>query len=181
MDPKQQIERAVEHRRAQAAERNLTRKLTLIATALGLPIRRQGGSSNASGFGFEQQQILEADWAWQLEPEETNELPTDEEGSSLVGWQFDGLSSGLNMQVCYDKTSEVLKATYQGYVVYEERCHTLVRYLPSPQWEDRLDSLYQMAEKKAKLKELERADDDKEEGRKGLKKVLDYLRINWGV
>ena len=180
MDPKEHIERAVEHRRAQAAERNLTRKLNLIVTTLGQEIRRQGGGVGVSGFAFEQQQTLDPDWSWQLDSEDDGQLPVSDEGSSFMGWQFDGLSSGVNLQICYDKTTENLKASYDGYLVYEEMCNTVVRYLPSPQWEDKLDLLCRIAERKAKLKEQDHSD-DKKKGRSRLQKVRDYLRSNWGI
>lgn len=188
MDAREKIERIVEQRRAEAAAKNLSIKLMAIAKHLGKPILMHGAgthtmSSRGEYYGFNQYQVLDADWSWSLdgENEEEEEMPVMDETAAEVGSQWDGLSSGMNFQIGYSQASSILRATYEGFLVYREIKGVIDCYLPSPQWEAKLESLYPLAQKRAKLKEQEQSADDKERGKGRLTKVLDYLRKQWGV
>ncbi len=187
MNAREKIEQVIEQRRAEAASKNLSIKLMAIAKHLGKPILMHGAGGHSTGpkgeyYSFNQHQILDADWSWSLDGEdEEYEMPTLEDTVAEVGVQWDGLSSGMNFQIGYSNTSNMLKATYAGYLVYREIRGVIDCYIPSPQWETKLESLYQLAQKRAKLKEQEQTADNKERGKSRLTKVLDYLRKQWGV
>ena len=188
MDARKKIEKAIEQRRGEAAAKNLSIKLMAIAKNLGQPILMHGAGGHTTGakgeyYGFNQHQRLDPDWSWSLDDDDDtdHEIPVLEDSAAEVGVQWDGLSSGMNFQIGYSQTACMLKATYEGFLVYREIKGVLDCYLPSPRWEEKLESLYRMAQNRAKLKEKEQTVDNKERGLARLTKVLDYLRKQWGV
>ena len=176
MDARQKIERAIEQRKAEAVEKNLSRKLTLVAAHMGQPIIMQGAGGSTDAFGFEQYQH------WSVEDDEDHaEIPICEDSSSTIGWHYDGLNIGINIQILHFKIEDKLRVTYDGSTVYEEHQHKLLKYLPSPQWEDKLESLYQVSTKRARLKDQDQKADEKIAAESYLVRVREFLRNNWGI
>lgn len=87
-------------------------------------------------------------------------------GMHYVGRHFDGLSRGMHLEILYKDESSEMSVYYKGYLVYREIQGDLVCYVPIPEWEDWISSLFKLAKKiqrdekeeefKAKVQEAER-------------------------
>lgn len=95
-----------------------------------------------------------------------NERPTGNEWEELtdplsfavqkIGLHFDGLSRSMHMEIKYDDLNSELSLSYKGYCVYKEIKGEIVSYVPNPEWEKWIDSLYKKAKEKQRVtKEIE--------------------------
>lgn len=100
---------------------------------------------------------------------------------SEVGWHFDGLSRGMHMEIWYEPESCEIKVTYKGYLVYKDIKSEIQCYAPFPEWEEKIDMLFELARKiQRKNRELEK----QERNEKSEKKKLTWLqrfRLQWGI
>ena len=181
MGLRENIEKIVEDRQAEAIKKDLTRKLKTIVTILGFEIRSGGGVMSEGGFGYSASEPIADDWEWKLEDEEHMPTADLDAGTYSHGMYFDGLSSGFNLQIMYKEGDELIKVTCEGMLVYREAKGQLDTYLPSPQWEDKVESLFSLARKRSKMQEKEKKDAKNEKNKSRIKQVLDYLRRHWGV
>lgn len=167
----------IEDRKAAATVAKLTSKMKHIVKYLGEELV-------GLGFGTTGDISIESyDRGIQYEEIESEDgIPTMDgsEGSHVISYFFDGLSRGMNLQIYYDPNDESVKATYHGILVYLELQGTIQTYVPHSSWESHVNSLFQVAEKTAKIKEAQIAEEKKEEAKSQMHKVWDYLRTNWG-
>lgn len=90
-------------------------------------------------------------------------------GTSCLGRHFDGLGRGMHLEILYKDESSEMSVFYKGHLVYREIQGDLVCYVPIPEWEDWVSSLFKLAKKvqrdekeeefKAKVQEAERNKD----------------------
>lgn len=183
MSIREKIERLVEERQAEAARKDITRKLKAIVRVLGYAVQSQIGSGvSEGGYGYFASEALDDGWASDLEDDNEDELPITELDTCIrtVAMYFDGMSSGINLQIWYNDEEELLKVTFEGDPVYREERSRLISYIPSDKWETPLESLFTLAEKRVKLKIKEDNDDKKERQAKTVRRIVDHLRKTWG-
>ena len=65
----------------------------------------------------------------------------------LVGYNFNGLSRGMHLEITYKKSDKNLLVYYKGYQVFKEHAGDLRAYAPSEKWESLIDRLYKSAVK----------------------------------
>jgi len=179
MSIQEKIERLIEERRAEAAKKDLPRKLKAIAKHLGFAVRDSVcGEIMEGGFGY-----FTSPAFYEVSELEAGELPTDPtiDKSYILAYHFDGVSNGVNMQVHYDESAELLKAHFEGNEIYREQFGTIECYVPSAKWETHVESLFRAAERRGKLKERQDRVDKKERGERKLTHLLEQLRKLWGV
>lgn len=160
-----------EIRTGEAIKKNLTKKLTVIARFLGQEIIQTGGRST-DGFSFEEHSLEE----WN----DDEDISTADVGGCPIGWMFDGLSFGCNMQIICYADSHHIKTTCDGVIVYEEIQGELQRYLPDNVWESRIDHWVKRAEQNRKQDEQDKSTKIAEEKQSFLIKVRKKIRETWG-
>ena len=147
-------------------------KFGTILRHLGHPIIAEGGSFYVSN---------EMPDVYEMDVEET--MPTMDEDQTVMelGHIFDGLSSGIHLEIKYLSEKQELNVYYQGYQVYGEIASELTCYVPSPDWEEKIEMLY----RNAKVRENKKRDEHIMENRQELERqkvsLLDKLRLRWGV
>lgn len=184
MSIRKKIELIIEERQAEAAKKDITRKLKAIVRVLGYEVRSESGGTFEGGFGYFQSE-LDENWDWSLENNDDDlmEMPiSDLEANTLVVLRcYDGLSNGVNFQINYDENNETISASYDGNKVYTEVRGKLKTYVPLPVWEKHVDSLFSIAERRAKIKDEEASANQKQEKQGMIQKVLEHLQKNWGI
>jgi hypothetical protein len=98
-----------------------------------------------------------------------------------IGWHFDGLSRGMHLEIkCTTETREIVVYD-KGYLVYKETGGELEAYAPSPDWEGKIDKLFEQAKAKddnLRAKSKKQAEAESVEERQGL---LERLKHQWGL
>jgi hypothetical protein len=164
-------DRILEQRTAEAIRKNLMGqqgKIYLIAKVLGQAITHQSEGGNFLSYD--------------MFTEDVDAIPilADDATSHDVGYTFDGLSRGLNINIiCKDYEGEI-KLFWDGYCYYHEDNNVLQRYVPNGALEKILDSLYTVVEnriheeyRKMKKKEIQEAP-------KLEREEIERLRDKWG-
>lgn len=110
----------------------------------------------------------------------TNKSPRKHEAIRAIGWIFDSLNSGTNMEIRYITENSELTVQFNGIYVYRESEGDLRSYVPSDDWESKVESLYKKAKKinenlnkSIKEEKINKAKKDKESW-------LDKVKKNWG-
>lgn len=98
-----------------------------------------------------------------------------------IGWIFDSLSTGINMEIKYIIENAELTVQYDGVYVYKELEGDLKTYVPSDSWELKVESLYKRAKKineelnkSVKEEKLNKAKKEKESW-------ITRMKNNWGL
>lgn len=131
-------ERIKEQRLLEATRKGLTGlegKFGTILQYLGQPI-----ISAHAGSYFESNELPDVYADLEDEPE----LPTADVERVIVesGYVFDALSSGLHLEIQYLAEKQKLAVYYCGNLVYCEIASDLECYVPSTEWESKVDMLY---------------------------------------
>ena len=177
------IERLIESRQTEAIQKKISEKLRLIASVLGFPIcdRSNAGGLEAGGdtVGHSHYELLDP---WYEEELEEGTLPTDPylDESRVLGYCFDGLSSGIHLQIYLEDEANFLKASFQGIDVFQERQGKLEKYIPSMEWERWMETLFLRAEARGKIESKKKQEELKKKNKKTTEVIVDYLRKNWG-
>lgn len=172
-----EVKRAIEKRVIQATDRNLMGaqgKLGCILRNMGQPIYQEGG-------GFIDTNYLDAPWYEDFSDGNSDIADPEDEDILVLGWHFDGLTSGVQLEIRYlDKTKELM-ASWKGRMVYQEVRGELRAYAPGDEWEGAVDRLYQGAKKRDRVA-LQR--EKEEEAAKDMKEKLGFLaalKRLWGI
>lgn len=72
---------------------------------------------------------------------------TEDTVTSEIGYFFDGLKYGYNIDLKYDNLTREIKVIYDGKVVYKEENGELLAYVPNSIWESNIKSLCEIAKK----------------------------------
>lgn len=156
-------------------------KLAIIARNMGEPVIAQNEGSDGFGYSSTEStdyyQSLADDWDQspsavqsRIPYMEANgeEEPTGAEWRSErnysidqvsmreIGWLFDGLNRGMHLEIRLNLEDYEIIVRHKGYLVYKEVNGELRSYIPKPEWEDKISSLYESA-KKSEKKKLESA------------------------
>ena len=173
-----QEEKIREERTYEAMSKNLMGKggkLSAIALLMGSPIISEG-----------------------LRPFEDNDydgMPYYDGYSSFMGWLWDSLREGVNLEIRVDGYAiddnalenfvlHEIKVSYHGYPVYYERQGRLELYTPTHpivgKWESLIDKFYERAITLRK-RQVRKEEAKKKEQAKGMAaKLLEMLRLKWG-
>lgn len=146
-------------------------KLGMIAKFLGHPIIQEDtGMMDASYL----------DDPYDMDEEETMPTTHNQEIQE-VGHAFDGLSSGMHLEIRYLYHKQELTVEYKGHTVYKEVAGDLFAFAPFPEWENLITLLYVRA--KARRKKLEASMEPLVEEIVQVKKQgwLQKMRYRWGI
>lgn len=165
----------IEHRKLEAARKEVSKKLTLVVKYLGKPITEQSSNYNPLPD------------MWMLDGEEENNdfiLDSDEYMSDYnKGYYFDGLKYGINLCIkalIYEEKAREIKATFNGYLVFTEESNEIAGYAPFPEWENAMNMFYEAALVKEDADLTIIKQDAKEEKRKEVNSIIKMLRYFWG-
>lgn len=114
------------------------------------------------------------------EEENEDELPTfdETEMTAEIGYVFDGLKRGTHLEIKY--LDGTITVHYKGYLVFLEKSGDLECYVPSPEWEDKIDDFYNVAVKLQRKDKKEISKEKKEKEKKEKEGLLKYLLKTWG-
>jgi hypothetical protein len=145
-------------------------KLVCIARNLGHEILDQGVVK----------ETLSYDDFWKTSGEDIQEMDI-ESNVDCVGWFFDGLGMGVNLEIFVFENDKKIKVAYESQNVYEEVSGELEAYVPNIVWEEKINPLY----RRAKEKEIKRREQQKESSKSNFeenkKKLINYLSNKWGI
>lgn len=97
-----------------------------------------------------------------------------------IGWYFNGLSRGMNLEIKYIDLEKKLTVMYEGTCVYQEAFGELERYVPHEVWEDKIERLFKVAKDVAKQNRKIKKDTLVEDGKKAQKNWLQKMKEKWG-
>lgn len=98
-----------------------------------------------------------------------------------IGYYFQSLSSGINLEIKYLDDSKELITNYKGYLVYKELGGELQAYVPNEEWEKHIDNFYRLAKKKEDAARKKEKVDKVLKAEKNKAKWLETMRKFWGV
>ena len=98
-----------------------------------------------------------------------------------IGKIFDGLRHGYHLEITYLITEKELKVMFKGYLVYKEVDSELECYKPEKEWENIIDHLYKITQKKDKDNKKLILEEKKEILKKEKLSFIDNLRMRWGI
>jgi hypothetical protein len=124
--------------------------------------------------------VKELDDFWELEEEE---MPIIDENTITrnIGWIFDGLTFGVNLEIQYLDDFKEIKVNYDGKIVYKEVGGNLELYAPENVWEKRVDEFFIVAQKKEKNNRKQKETEIKEIVRKKQNLILEKLKQRWNI
>lgn len=145
-------------------------KFVCIARFLGDPIIKHSSLID----------VKELDDFWGLEEEE---MPTFDENTTTIniGWIFDGLKFGINLEIQYLDDFKEIKVNYNGKTVYKEMGGNLESYAPENIWEKRVDEFFTIAQKKEKNSRKQKEIEIKEIVIKKQNSILEKLKQRWNI
>lgn len=115
--------------------------------------------------------------------EQSEEIPTmsGEDESYEIGIHFDGLSRGMNLTISVMFHLREITVRYEGQIVYKETAGELEGYAPTEDWEEKIESLYNIARKVEKQRRPIEKKQMVEAAEKKRKEILETLRLKWGL
>jgi hypothetical protein len=164
-----------EKRLAEATKKKFvgaTGKIGIIVQALGKPIHRQG-----SGL----YDVTYLDDPYEAWGNEDNIPYAEDEDINIIGFTFDGLQWGRHIEITYLDPEKTLRVKYKGYLVYEEVAGTLTAYNPFDSWENMIEDIYKLAEKRYKEMVEEQQIALQEEVEREQKNLWQKLKMLWGA
>ena len=98
-----------------------------------------------------------------------------------IGYYFQSLSSGINLEIKYLDDRKELITNYQGYLVYKELGGELQAYVPSEEWEKHINNFYRMAKKKEDAARKKEKVEKVVKAEKNKAKWLETMKKFWGI
>jgi hypothetical protein len=145
---------------------------------------------------LEDEETQELDWGGT--PDEIiTQIPTEDWGDMVsdegyrseriqydtqeIGMNFYGLSKGMDLEIRYLNQEHILTVKYEGKLVYREVAGELEIYVPSSDWEHKIDQLFPLAKKREATAVTEAIKKKRERDHNRKFEFLDKLRKKWGV
>lgn len=149
-------------------------KFAVISKTLGDQIIDQGSLSN---------NFITYDNFWNQIEDSENKISYLDENINLssMGYYFYGLNYSYNIEIFYFEDQKRIDVKYNGDAVYREAGGDLEMYIPSQEWESKIEALYKIAKpieesnKKAEKKIMKEAFENKKNY------ILSYLKSKWGI
>ncbi len=147
-------------------------KLAKIACTFGDPIIRQGSSNYQQNYLPNEDDVFDED-----------DLPTadEDEVSHTIGWNFDGMRRGMHLSIFWNEEVRELKVYWKSYLVYREAQNELDGYHPNPEWEEKVEQLFQESRKQERTNRKEQAKVAGVQARREQKEFLDEMKLKWGI
>jgi hypothetical protein len=184
MKAEQVVKELIRRRQMEAIKNQIGNKLTVIAQNFGQPVV-------SSGFRQTNPKYWEQEDGFYVE--NFQEIQTVEETDDWVeyemGWYFNGLRFGVNLEVLVLLSEESehgvhkiveIKASYNGYVVFAEIEGKIKAYAPFKAWEERLNDIHDAASRADKRRKHREKIQQTEESKTKLNKVWKMVRMLWG-
>ena len=165
--------RILEQRTNEAVQKNymgMEGKIYRIAKYLGFEIIKDSGFSET------------IDYDEMFDITDPNTIPILDEGpvSYNIGYSYDGLSSGRNIEIVSNDYEQTIKLYCKGYLVYHEEHGTLMAFVPHDMWEKTVDDLYEKVQEKIKRKMEEIKKEEEQVVAELAQHELQKLRSKWG-
>lgn len=165
--------RIIEQRTNEATKKNylgMEGKIYRIAKYLGFEIIKDSGYSET------------LDFDGMFDDPDPNHIPILDENtvSYNIGFSYDGLKYGNNIEIVCNDYEQTTKVYYKGYLVYHEEQGALQAFVPLKEWENLIEDLYKKVEDKIKQK-IETIKKEEEQVVAELAQhELQKLRRKWG-
>lgn len=101
--------------------------------------------------------------------------------SNVMGWNFSGLSQGMNLEIMVKDEDNEIKVSYDGYKVYHEIKNELICFVPNKEWEQKIDILFSQARKRENEVRKVEQKDKINQAKKNKLNFLEKIRKRWGV
>lgn len=101
--------------------------------------------------------------------------------SNVMGWNFSGLSQGMNLEIMVKDEDNEIKVSYDGYKVYHEIKNELICFVPNKEWEQKIDILFSQARKRENEVRKVEQKDKINQAKKNKLNFLEKIRKKWGV
>lgn len=174
-----QLQRILETLRAKAVSKDIPKKVLTVAQELGDEVRHQGMHDWGD---FDDCQVEVATTYLGLG---ANHSPTgidvmdESEPSMVIGWNYDGLTSGYRLEARWMPGESEILARWHGRLVFKETAGEISCYVPG-EWEDRLERLYAIA-KGRKIDKREIANEARKQAADDeVRGLLGWLKEFWG-
>ena len=146
---------------------------------IGCIVKNLGHQIIASGSSF--YDVNEMEDPFKLhDPDELPQLGEDDISHS-IGWFFDGLNRGMNLEIKYLDGRSDLTVRYNGHLVYREIAGELQGYAPFDDWEEKIESLWDIAKQKENHTKKQTREKNHEVAKKRSKVLLEKMREKWGI
>lgn len=145
-------------------------KIYRIAKYLGFELVKDSGAS----------EVLDYDTMFDDIQSEGIPYMDEDTVSYNIGYSYNGLNSGYNIEIVANDYEQKLKCYYKGYLVYSEEGGSLLTFIPNEIWENIVSDLYKTAEEKIR-KRIEAIKKEEEQAVAELAQhELQKLRSKWG-
>lgn len=169
------IRALIEKRTFEAAKKEISKKMQIIARYLGRPVIEQISTARD----------LPNFWELEDNPDDFRIVEADENMREVLrGYYFDGLKYGVNLTIhtlTYEDKVKEIKAHYQGYLVFQESEGELQGYAPFTSWENHLNSFYEAALPVEQKQIIHEKEVKKESNKKKMQALMKRLKLIWGI
>jgi hypothetical protein len=117
---------------------------------------------------------------WKKDEDDIQKMDMDQ-NTELVGWHYESLGMGINLEIFIFDNDKKIKVTYNGKNVYEETSGDLEMYVPYNEWEDAIEKIFKLSKIKEKDKKQVSKENLKIEFERKKKNLLDELNYKWGL
>jgi hypothetical protein len=147
-------------------------KIGCIVKNLGQPIIASGSPNY---------EVTYLDDPFRLHDPEDFETLDEDEISYQIGWHFDGLNRGMNLEIKYLEDLKDLTVRWNCHVVYHEVNGELHGYAPYEEWEKNIEALYDLAKQKENHHRKKLREDHQRIAEKRSKELLRKMHEKWGI
>lgn len=147
-------------------------KFCLITKKLGHPIIKQGNLYS---------DMTEFEDIFETEEEDQIKTMDEDESTYEIGWQFDGLSRGINISIIIFFHLREIVVRNEGQIVYKEASGELEYYVPQKDWEEKVNILYNLTKKINKQNKIEENKTKEKQNEEKKKSIIENLRKKWGI
>jgi hypothetical protein len=165
-------------------------KFGVILKNLGEPLIAHGGGWYTTN---------EMDDPWALPGDGEEEMPQFDEDEPVMemGLHYNGLSSGIHLEIFYYHDApdvgwrrieqggpgpgRELSVWWKGHLVFCESNDELYCYVPSGEWESKIDYLFNVAKQREQKAYKKAVEESKEEVKRQKLSLIERLRLRWGI
>lgn len=173
LDNKVRQQRMIEAKKKKIGEKSAT-----VARFMGAEVRAPGFTGLNDFIGYSEERY---DFDAYSYDDEDEIIEVTQDGFGVIGWCFDALSYGCNIQVTVMIEDHHVIVSCDGEVVFEEMAGDLITYRPAPIWEQRIEHWFKRAET---LKRSHTSAEEREKTQQAnslLQQVRELLKLTWGI
>lgn len=98
-----------------------------------------------------------------------------------IGWYFQSLTSGINLELQYTDNNKELIVNYKGYNVYKEVGGELHCFVPSEDWEQPVEQFFKRAKKAENKNRIKEKEENIVKSTKNKEKWMEKMAKFWGM